>query len=192
MKGKRMRSPLIALIAAVMPLAGCFGNAVREAEPARFDLGASAGAGSAPVGVAAVEVGAPSWLAASDMQYRLSYAEPTRRFDYADSRWVAPPAELLRQTLERRLAGSAGGHCRLRIELDEWVQDFAGPAASSVVLAGRAALLGSPEVLVQRNFSLVRAAPTADAKGGVAAAARAVRDLGDELAAWVGQVDRCR
>lgn len=184
-----MRPPLIVLGALL--LTGCLGNSPRPVEPARFDFGPTAIDGSAP-GVAAVEVSAPSWLAGSTMQYRLSYIEATRRFDYADSRWVAPPAELLGQTLERRLAGPTGGRCRLHLELDELIQDFASPQASRIVLSGRATLLGSPEVLASRNFSLAMAAPSADAKGGVTAAVAAVKALGDELAAWLAQTERCR
>lgn len=185
-----MRSSWMMVGAAAL-LTGCLGNSTRPAEPARFDFGPAAIDGSPP-GVAAVEVGAPSWLAGSTMQYRLSYAEPTRRFDYADSRWAAPPAELLGLTLERRLAGPAAGRCRLRIELDELVQDFDQPNASRLVLVGRAVLLGSPEVLARRSFAFAPAAPTADAKGGVAAATTAVKALGDDMAAWVAGIDRCR
>jgi cholesterol transport system auxiliary component len=179
------------ILGGLVLLTGCLGNSTRPAEPARFDFGPIAIDGSPP-GVAAVEVGAPSWLAGSTMQYRLSYAEPARRFDYADSRWAAPLAEMLGQTLERRLAGPAVGRCRLRIELDELVQDFDMPSASRVVLVGRAMLLGSPEVLARRNFAFTPVAPTADAKGGVAAATIAVKALGDEMAAWVAQIERCR
>jgi cholesterol transport system auxiliary component len=185
-----MRSPLM-ILACLVLLTGCVGNSARPVEPARFDLGPTA-IDASPPGIASVEVGAPSWLAGSTMQYRLSYADPARRFDYADSRWAAPPAELLGQNLERRLTGPAAGRCRLRIELDELIQDFAAPNASRVVLVGRAVLLGSPEVLARRNFAFGPAAPTADAKGGVAAAMTAVKALGDEMAAWVAQVDRCR
>lgn len=185
-----MRSPWM-IVGGLVLLTGCLGNSTRPAEPARFDFGPAAIDG-APPGVAAVEVGAPSWLAGSTMQYRLSYAEPARRFDYADSRWAAPPAELLGQTLERRLAGPAAGRCRLRIELDELVQDFERPDASRVMLVGRAVLLGSPEVLARRNFTYAQAAPTADAKGGVAAMATAVKALGDDMAAWLARIDRCR
>jgi cholesterol transport system auxiliary component len=186
-----MRLALI-LVAVSVLLSGCIGSSVRQAEVAHFDLGPTQGDGSAPPGLAAVEVSAPSWLAGGAMQYRLLYGEPTRRFDYADSRWVAPPFELLGQVLERRLVGSAAGHCRLHIELDELVQAFDTPQSSHVVLAGRATLLGSPEVLARRRFSLTSPAPTADAKGGVAAAALAVKALGDEMAAWIAPVESCR
>jgi cholesterol transport system auxiliary component len=190
----RWQSPLVAIITGVatsLLLVGCFSNAARQATPARFDFGA-APADAPALGVVAVEVGAPSWLSDSAMQYRLSYLEPTRRFDYADSRWAAPPAELLGQVLERRLAGPAVDRCRLHIELDEVIQDFESAQTSHILLAGRAILLAGPESLARRKFSFTQPAPTADARGGVAAAASVVKALGDDLASWIAQVDRCR
>ena len=186
-----MRSTLT-LFAALALLSGCFGNSSRQAEPAHFDLGAAAIDLPQGPGVSAVEVSAPSWLAGSAMQYRLSHAEPARRFDYADSRWVAPPAELLGKNLERRLASVEAGRCRLNIELDELIQIFDSPELSRVTLAGRASLLGNTDVLARRSFAFAPTAPTADAKGGVVAAAIAVKALGDEMAAWVAQIERCR
>lgn len=183
-----MRS-VVAIFASLLMVA-CVGNGTRSVELARFDLGPPSAAVSRGT-LAAVEVAAPSWLAGSNMQYRLLYAEPTRRFDYAESRWAAPPAELLRQALERRFAADGAGRCRLHVEIDEWVQVFDSAQSSRLVLAGRAVLLGSPEVLARRSFSLSTAAPSADARGGVGASTAAVNALGDELAAWLASVGRC-
>ena len=53
--------------------------------------------------LAGVDVQSASWLAGSDMQYRLAFAEPLQRRSYVESRWVAPPGELLEGVLAEHL-----------------------------------------------------------------------------------------
>jgi cholesterol transport system auxiliary component len=183
-----MRS--FASLLAVLLLGACLVQPARQVEVARFDFGAAPAGPGASVGVSGVDVLSPSWLSGAAMQYRLRYAEPARRYDYADSRWVAPPAELLRQALEHRLAGA--GRCRLQIEIDEFVQVFEAPTQSRVVLAGRATLQSGPAVLAHRKLALAEPAATADARGGVAATAILVGRLGDEMASWLAEPNNCR
>lgn len=160
-------------------LAGCaVGGTVPEA--ARFDFGPVAPPSLA--GVASVTVSEPSWLEGSMMQYRLAYAEPTRRRSYTGSRWVASPGELLRQTLAR---GAAGGLCRLGIQLDELLQVFDGPDRSHVELQLRATLTAASGPVASRAFARSVPAARADAEGGVAAAAAAVAGVGDDLGQWL-------
>lgn len=174
-------------------LAGCLGT-VRPAETARYDLGGPTDMAQAGVtaSVATVAVAAPSWLAGNALQYRLLYADAARRHSYVESRWAAPPAELLEQLLDRRLT-HAGGRCRLQVELDELAQVFDTPDASRVVLEGRAVLSAGRDRLGVRPFALAPPSPSADARGGVAGAAVAARLLADDLARWLaGFTDRCR
>jgi cholesterol transport system auxiliary component len=182
-------SPTILIVA--LTLAACSAGAVRQVDVSRYDLGPLALPLAADSGVAAVEVIAPSWLGSDGMEYRLAYADAGRRLEYAESRWAAPPAELLRQGLQRQLAGA--GRCRLRLDLDEFVQVFDSPQAGRLVLESRATLFAGQEVVARKLVAVSPATPSADAKGGVAAAAAAVRTLGDELAAWlVAYAERCR
>lgn len=172
-------------------LAACAGNGSRTAEPARFDLGAAASRSQPLPGIAAVAVTGPSWLAGTAMQYRLAYADAARRQDYGASRWAAPPAELLQKALERGAVASRG--CRLQLELDEFVQVFDGPEQSRLVLDLRASLLSGQRVIGRRAYALAPAAPSADARGGVAAAAVAVDELARGLARWLEEAgDACR
>lgn len=189
-----MRSGLVLLMAVALG-SGCGGPPARHDAAARFDFGPAGERIAEAAGVTAVatvDVGAPSWLAGGAMQYRLLTADPVRRREYADSRWAAPPAELLRRSLERRLAGAAGGRCRLAVELDEFIQEFESPASSSVALAARATLLAGPDGVAARSFGWRTPAPSPDARGGVAAAAKSASRLGDELAAWIAATDQCR
>ncbi|MBK6675580.1 MAG: membrane integrity-associated transporter subunit PqiC [Rhodocyclaceae bacterium] len=184
-----MRKLSIALVTAALA-AACANPAARRPDAARFDLG-PVRAGPPMASVTAVIVDAPSWLAGAAMQYRLAYSDPARRREFAESRWAAPPAELIGQALERRLVGGSG-RCRLHIDIDEFVQVFDAPERSALVLAGRAALLVGADVVDRRDFVVARPAPTADARGGVAAAAEAVSALNEDLAPWLARGQRCR
>lgn len=189
-----MRGMLV--LTAALLLGGCVANTVRQDEAAVFDLGETAGPWQAPA-LRGVDVAAPSWLGTAAMQYRLAYVDGSRRRAYVESRWAAPPAELVELALRRRaVASSAGGDampvdCRLRIDLDEFVQTFDSAQSSRVVLALRARLVSRNEQpLASRAFKLERAAASADARGGVVAATAAVQALGAELSEWLAALAR--
>lgn len=182
-----MRRPasLAAVPILAMLLAGCAGS-MRPAAQAEYDFGPlpSAASGTAP----RLGVSAPSWLTSTAMHYRLFYAEPTQRRQYAESRWAASPSELLAHQLGRRLAGADfSPRCRLTVELIELEQVFERADASHLRLAVRATL--APAVAnaqpAQIDIDLAEVAPTSDARGGVVAAGHAVERLGERLAAWL-------
>ena len=144
------------------------------------------------------EVRAPVWLNTPAMQYRLAYAEPERRQSFADSRWVAPPAELLELALRRsnvvRKSHFETGGCQLYIDLDEFIQTFDTPGNSRALIEVRASLLaprnaGQPKLLAQRAF---RQSPPAggDARTGVGGFSMATRGLNSDLNDWLGQLQR--
>ncbi len=139
-----------------------------------------------------------SWLDAPAQLYRLAYSEPLRRHAYAESRWAAPPAELLERFLQRRIVYGqpdfTGPGCRLRLNLDEIEQRFDTPQASHVVLEMRASLLprAGEAILAKRVFRIEKPAPTQDAAGGVAATRAAAQALADALAQWLGALARER
>jgi cholesterol transport system auxiliary component len=182
------------VLAAALLLGGCVPNNVRQDDAALFDFGEAAAPWNAPA-LRGVDVVAPSWLGTPAMQYRLGYAEAARRRAYVESRWAAPPAELIEQALRRRALAPATAAgvgddgalgCRLRIDVDEFVQAFDTAQSSRVVLALRASLVSRNEQPVaSRAFALERPAASADAHGGVVAAAAVVQGLTGEVAAWI-------
>lgn len=199
---KRFLIPCVAFL-----LAACAGGGTKAPDIARYDLGISPLAGGVhALTVRTVEFGVPSWLATPAMQYRLAYADMGRRESYAASRWAAPPAELLEVALRRRLvsgSGEAGNSgCRLRLELDEFVQVFDAPKASRAVLDGRILLLvpRGDQILARRNLNLSRTAVTADAPGGVAAFVGLTEQVNNDTVVWLAKlagddptlVQRCR
>lgn len=192
----------IVILCAVL-LVGCVGSPPRQSAIAHYDLGDlignMSGAWVSPgLPIAAVAVRANSWLDSPEQRYRLAYAEPLRRHAYASSRWVAPPAQLLERFLQRRIVFGqpdfSGSGCRLQLMLDEVEQRFDTPQTSRLVLEVRASLLplrGETPVS-RRAFLIQKDAPTADAKGGVAATREAVQDLAAELAQWLNDLARER
>ncbi|MDP1605513.1 MAG: ABC-type transport auxiliary lipoprotein family protein [Rhodocyclaceae bacterium] len=198
-----MRKTVIFLCSCL--LAGCVGPAPRQSGIALYDLGNLAGAWGAPgLPIASVTVRANSWLDAPAQRYRLVYADSLQRHAYANSRWAAPPAELLERFLQRRIVFGqpdfSGPGCRLQLTLDEIEQRFDTPQSSKIVLEVRASLLPlrsdtllrGDALLSKRAFLIQKDAPTADAKGGVAATREAAQALADELAQWLNDLARER
>lgn len=180
-----------AMALAVLALAGC-GGPTMSVDVARYDLGAGGPGPVTALPLASVEVQAASWLAGPEMHYRLAYAEPLRRLAYQESRWAAPPAELVSTLLARRLGGGHGSGCRIYATLDEFEQRFDDARASRVALELRATLASARggDALAQRVFRIDRPAASPDARGGAAAARDAALALADELAAWSGDLAR--
>ncbi len=166
-------------------------------EPQRYDFGGVApGPNGWRLPVAAIDVQGASWLATGAMHYRLAYSDPLRRQFYSESRWAAPPAELLENLLRRHQsvasADTAGAGCRLQLVLDELEQRFDGPQSSQVRIELHAALLPAhgSDMLARRAFRLERPASSADARGGAGAAREAALAVAEEIAAWTNDLVR--
>lgn len=175
-----MRMLMLGLLVLPLLMAGCAG---RRAELAIHDLGV----GSPAFPVAALgrmEIHGPSWLSSSAMHYRLTSA-PTRRHVFAETRWAGPPPELLEASLRQRLTGA--GQCRLRLDLEEFIQVFDAEGESRVRLELGATLLAprGTEVLRARHFELERPGGR-DAVSGAAAFALLSGRLAEEIGRWLG------
>ena len=176
-------------------LAACIGGSDAPSKVAHYDLGAMQPAPNNRIvaSLRGIDVFPVAWIDTPAMQYRLLYAANQRRQNYAESRWVAPPAELLSHALKKRmLSGESAGACRLRVDLDEFIQVFDSPKASRALIEVQVQLLApaGAELLARRSFSLSRPAASADAEGGVAALAGAAEALSNELHDWLGGLDR--
>jgi ABC-type uncharacterized transport system auxiliary subunit len=147
-----------------------------------YDLG-PAPAARVPAPVQLVEVSAPSWMNGPAMAYRLDYSDPLQRQSYRDSRWVAPPAELLAERLRQRLE-PRGAPRPLRLDLESFEQQFSTVAQSEVRIRVRATL-GGPTGL-QRVFEVHQAAG-ADAASGVRALALASDVLVADVLGWAAE-----
>ena len=169
-------------------LAGCGGNAA-DVAPRTFDLGFAAPAVKFPALRAAAVRAVPPF---DDVQmyYRLAWRHSAELADYAQNRWAAPPAELLRKQL-LRATGEGVGKCSLEIELQEFTQVFSSKEASEARIEVRASLSNGPARIASRGIALTEPGAGADAASGAVAMARAAERLMQELAAWVSKQQAC-
>jgi cholesterol transport system auxiliary component len=130
------------------------------------------------------------------MFYRLTYADPLQARTYANSRWTANPLQLLTQRFKTRLAQSGArvlsetdasiGIPLLRIDVDEFVQDFGGVSQSTGVVAVRASVFQGHTLVDQRSFRQAVPAPSADAAGGARALAASTDAIAADIVTWLG------
>lgn len=142
--------------------------------------------------------------------YRLAYADAQQLRPYAQARWSMPPAQLVRQrlrdTLSRNRAVLSAGEGPalnrsvnqgvlprvLQLELEEFSHFFESPGSSVGLVRLRATLVettpSGEKLLAQRNVTVQRPAPSADAPGGVRALTAATDAAIEEIATWLQQV----
>ncbi len=148
------------------------------------------------------QVAAHSALDSTAILYRLAYADEQRLLPYAQARWSMPPAQLLhlrlRETLAQRFVvlregeGAADGSLRslvLHLELDEFSHLFEAPGESLGLVHVHASVMrptaAGDRLLAQRDFTVRRAAPSADAAGGVRALTAAADGVLADIAQWL-------
>jgi cholesterol transport system auxiliary component len=179
---------------AMMGLSGCAGLVSPPNAFSTYDLGRLDAAPRTPnIVPASIDVRAPSWLGSPDMQYRLDYLTPAVRQAYSESRWAGHPAEMLQRLLNIAVIGGAAetSACRMRIEVDEFVQSFESPERSHGEIVARVVLLPQrgDAAVARQVFSIQKPAPSPDARGGVQAHRDAAAALAHALTAWLDALD---
>jgi cholesterol transport system auxiliary component len=187
MKGRRLLA-LVPCAGVLVIVAGACSLSPSAPPPTLYDLG-PATAGTAPVGApATIRVHAPPWLDSSGFVYRLEYRDAAQIATYRDSRWAAPPAELLAERMRQQAARAsrAPRAAHLRIDVEEFCQAFSTPERSRAVVRMRAALVDAAggRLLGQRTFTAEVDAQSADAAGGAHALARAAQEMVDSVLSW--------
>jgi cholesterol transport system auxiliary component len=202
----------LATSALVVLAAGC--SSLAPEKPVRatmYDFGPGqvsatpSGAMQPPVVLEDIDAGAG--LDSSALLYRLAYADANQLRPYAQARWSAPPARLVRQRLREQLgrdrtvldpsesaalARVAGTMPRvLHVELEEISHVFDSPVQSWGVLRLRVTLMANTpagEQLIGQKLVVQRQpAPTPDASGGVRALTAATDAAAQEIADWLAQ-----
>lgn len=191
-----MNKMLVTLMSAMMVLvSGCAGLVTAPAAFTLYDLGplVPVRRDTPKILPGMVEVRAPTWLANGAMQYRLDYRSPASRETYAETRWVGHPAEMLQRLVGAQYSnGSApAGQCRLRIELDEFIQSFSNAQDSNAELRARVSLIAPRDesMLATRTFVIDTPAPSPDAAGGVVAHRNGARQFISQLGDWLDALD---
>ena len=171
----------VALLLAM--LAGCSLWPEAPEPPSRNDFGPFA-ANRQSFPWSGVIVTSPEWLEDTGIDYRFLYANPTERHSYTRDQWVAAPAQLLQQRLNR---GQRPGSPRLRIDLEEFEQVFDRPGQSRVVMALRATIENgaSADNRAARDFRFESPTPSADAAGALHVFPILIRQAELALRDWV-------
>ncbi len=193
--GARRLCPM--LLAALL-LGGCAVSPENGRSMAVYDFGlpAARAGGEGEWPRIALEVVAPPWFDALNVDYRLAYADPLKQRDYAGSRWAGAPGVLLAQRLRQRLgmassSGNAAANCLLRFELQEFSQVFDAPTQSRGVLQGTASLIDArKQRIAGKDFLIEKPAASQDARGGVDALVAAGSELASQLGAWLGALEK--
>ncbi|MGK5027156.1 ABC-type transport auxiliary lipoprotein family protein [Janthinobacterium sp. RB2R34] len=198
----RTSAGLLALAAALL-LGGC---ASRGPLPTFYDFGppappaATVQAAAAPLPVLVIaDANGPAWLDTQRMYYRLLYADAQQSRPYAYNRWNTPPLQLLSQRLKTRVAqggvkvlsttDAAAGIPLLRIDVDDFSQNFDSEKQSSGQVTLRASLFRGHLLVDQKTFSRNSRAASADAQGGAQALAAASDAVAADLLAWLGTLN---
>lgn len=201
----------LAVLAAL--LAGCSGFVNRPERPLLFDMGPLPPI-AAPVerpgprfALILPEIEASGALEGSAVLYRLAYADDHQLRAYAQSRWSAPPPQLVRQRLRQQLGrerpvlnlDESAAIARetaqplyvLRMELEEFAHVFDSPQSSRGVIRLRATLLastpGGERLVGQRSITVQGVAPSQDASGGVRALTEATDAAAADISQWLLQ-----
>lgn len=199
-------------------LSACAGFVDRPVRPTLFDMGPLPPL-SLPIerpgvrfALVVPEIDAAGALEGSAILYRLGYSDDHQLRAYSQSRWSAPPPQLVRQRLRQQLGrerpvlnlDESASMAReaaqplylLRMELEEFAHVFDEPARSRGVIRLRATLFLSTtagEKLVgQRSIAVQGVAPTQDASGGVRALTEATDAAAADIGEWLLQVARAQ
>lgn len=144
-------------------------------------------------------VDAPTWLAGTDIQYRLDYRHDDRIAAYSHAQWIAPPAAQLAHLLEQVLRaghawsvvlgpnGIGNADASVHVRLEDFSQHFASRDDSHGVVDATATLVedAGGHVVAQRHFHVSVHAPSPDAEGGVKALGRASTQFALRLRRWL-------
>lgn len=210
----RAQASSVLACVALAALAGCSAIPDKPVRAALYDFGPTVAAAASPApgdplpALVLADVETTSALDGTAILYRLGYADDHQLRPYAQARWSAPPPQLVRQRLRLRLArerpvldlGESAALARndgaaprvLRIGLEEFSQFFESQERSAGLLRLRVTLLentpAGEKLLAQREFNVRKAAPSADAAGGVRALAAAAEEAADDIAQWLRAV----
>ncbi len=195
-----MKRLLITAASAAL-LAGCAG---KGPVPTLYDFGpmqAGAAPATMPQRVLVVtDATGPAWLDSRTMYYRLLYADAQQSRPYADNHWNSTPLQMLSARLKSRIAQAGGkvlsvtdataGTMMLRIEVDDFSQNFDSQHASSGNITLRASVLRARSLIDQKIFTHTTAADSADAAGGARALAAASDAIAADIIAWLAALQQ--
>ncbi|XLZ69076.1 ABC-type transport auxiliary lipoprotein family protein [Massilia sp. SR12] len=197
-----MQKTLLIAVAAAAVLAGC---ASKGPQASAFDFGPLGqplpmAAPAALPAIVVADVSGPASLDSQRMFYRLMYADARQSRPYAYNTWTATPLQLMSQRLKSRFAqagvkvvsttDSASGLPLLRLEADEFSQNFDSATQSSASITLRASVFRNHKLVDQRTFTRTARAPSADAAGGASALAEGSDAIAADILSWLATLPK--
>lgn len=168
-------------------LGGCGGTVAPD--PKTFDLGLNPPSAPLPaVRVGLVRAVAP--FDGPDMHYRLAFRNAAEIAAFANSRWAASPAEMLRKQMLR--GAGDGGRCVLEVEIQEFSQVFSEAGASDARIELRAWAKSDAGRLASSGWVVTEPNAGPDAASGAAAFARAADKAIAGIGRWLAAQAGCR
>ncbi|MHB1827021.1 MAG: ABC-type transport auxiliary lipoprotein family protein [Steroidobacteraceae bacterium] len=184
----RLPGALIVIALLLLWLGGCSLMPPRARLPRYEDFGALS-SDQPPAGRALRlrAVDSPAWLDNGGIAYRLLAEHPHQLRAYAQHRWVAPPPQLLAQSIRARLPAGAAPRV-LRIRLLRFEQDFETADRARAVIVLRARLTGPDgHWIAARQFAIsLPCAPDVD--GAVSGLSTAARRASAAIVAWARSI----
>jgi cholesterol transport system auxiliary component len=190
-------APLTALAALSI---GCALGGGNRPAPRLYDFGPAPRIEAATLPVSLGTVRAAPTLAGTEIRYRFA-STPYQARAYGESRWLAPPADLLADRLNTALSRSSGGNgfiataapapLRLVVEISTFEQLFDAPERARALLRVVAEVHDSRTRLTvaRRTIATERETPTADAAGAVTALVELADEAVAELVRWLGEIE---
>jgi cholesterol transport system auxiliary component len=189
MRAHRIATLVMPFVA--MLLGACAVPGASEPQVRSFDLGLDIASARRPDARLGQVRGSPPFDV-TDMQYRLAYRNAAELHSFAQSRWAAAPAELLRKRLVRTLESGTTARCTFDLEVNEFTQVFSAGDASEALVEVRILLANASGRIAEKTVRVTATGAGGSAQQGVAAIARATDDAIGRIADWINQQTVCQ
>ncbi len=181
-----MKSKLV-LILITLLLSACVGMGNKKSNPIGiYDFGLSTESHQLVSLVTVLDITSTEPLNSSHIRYRLNHENPSRVFNYTESRWSTTPAELLTLKLKTQAEKPKLLNCILKLELSAFdhVYETLNNSLGIVQLSATLMHKKNRTILATRTFQIQSPATGNNAQGGVAALNQAGLEALKQVIAW--------
>jgi cholesterol transport system auxiliary component len=197
----RVLATLACASISMLAAGGCSLGGANRVAPKLYDFGVASATETALSAVTLGSVSNAPTLGGTEIRYRY-HDDPYQARAYGESRWLAPPAELLANRMVSALSGQANAKqdfaflsepttapLRLSLDLETFEQVFDGGGGARALLRLIAELhdARTRQTVGRRVLEGERPTPTADAAGAVTALVALADEAIAELMQWLAE-----
>lgn len=177
-------------ISLIILLSACLGTNKPQPESTSYDFGLSAEIGTINSSVAIGQVTAIDAIDHRRIRYRLNYQNPAQVFTYSQHRWTTSPADLTASKLRTMTKVASPALCTLKIQIETFDHVFESATSSTGIVKLHASIYAkkSRDNLSSTVIQETATAPSADAKGGVAALDQASSAAITSILDWANKI----